>query len=183
MRGTCDGEPRPVPVADGCSWKIGALARALISCSPSCQCMDSADRQGMPISVATFCHIWSLNLFLKVSLDMENRAQNRRLMQAPYEMFDMGVVRPNMEEASGEEASDQISGNFIHMRKCGLMVQGSRVVHTERRVLPACSSSPRPRWPAFRGSSDSAGGKRWSSFQEGVWQYRPTSYLDRVVRW
>jgi hypothetical protein len=59
--GISDGELSDV--AEGWSWKTGALARALISCSPSCQCIDSADRQGMPISVATFCHIWSLKLF------------------------------------------------------------------------------------------------------------------------
>lgn len=51
----CEGEL--FDVADGWSWKTGAFARALISCSPSCQCMDSAERQGIPISVATFCHI------------------------------------------------------------------------------------------------------------------------------
>ena len=69
--GTSDGEPSDV--AEGCSWKTGALARALISCSPSCQCIDSAERQGMPISVATFCHIWSLNLFHRQHVFLRRR--------------------------------------------------------------------------------------------------------------
>jgi hypothetical protein len=63
MTGTCEGfELIPVPDADGWSWKTGALARALISCSPNCQCMDSTARQGIPILVANFCHISSLSL-------------------------------------------------------------------------------------------------------------------------
>lgn len=37
-------------------------ARRAISCSPSCQCMASAARQGMAISSATFDHISALNL-------------------------------------------------------------------------------------------------------------------------
>lgn len=37
-------------------------ARRAISCSPSCQCMASAARQGIAISSATFDHISALNL-------------------------------------------------------------------------------------------------------------------------
>lgn len=37
-------------------------ARRAISCSPSCQCMASAARQGMAISSATLDHISALNL-------------------------------------------------------------------------------------------------------------------------
>lgn len=33
-----------------------------ISCSPSCQCMDSANSQGTPSSAASFAHIVSLRL-------------------------------------------------------------------------------------------------------------------------
>lgn len=39
-------------------------ARLAISCSPSCQCIFSAARQGIPISLATWLHISCLNLFL-----------------------------------------------------------------------------------------------------------------------
>lgn len=37
-------------------------ARRAISCSPSCQCMASAARQGIAISSATLDHISALNL-------------------------------------------------------------------------------------------------------------------------
>lgn len=37
-------------------------ARRAISCSPNCQCMASAARQGIAISSATFDHISALNL-------------------------------------------------------------------------------------------------------------------------
>lgn len=37
-------------------------ARRAISCSPNCQCIASAARQGMAISSATFDHISALNL-------------------------------------------------------------------------------------------------------------------------
>ena len=58
----CLSIPLPLPAVDECGWKTGALVRMLISCLPSCQCIDSADLQGICISDATFCHIWSLNL-------------------------------------------------------------------------------------------------------------------------
>lgn len=37
-------------------------ARRAISCSPNCQCIASAARQGIAISSATFDHISALNL-------------------------------------------------------------------------------------------------------------------------
>lgn len=42
-------------------------ARRAISCSPSCQCMASAARQGMAISSATLDHISALNLWARLA--------------------------------------------------------------------------------------------------------------------
>jgi hypothetical protein len=63
MPGTCEGDELvSVPDADWWNWKRDASARTFISSLPTCQCMDSADRQGIPSSVATICHICSLKL-------------------------------------------------------------------------------------------------------------------------
>jgi hypothetical protein len=98
----------------------------------------------MPISVATFCHIWSLNLNVESALEEDLSLQSRTVVQAVWE----GKHKPKRarRNITGVGYSDGPNERSVMSSfDCRTALQEIGAVHTERRVSRACFSSPRPR--------------------------------------
>ena len=146
-------------------------ARRAMSCSPSCQCMASAARQGMPSSVARGVHISGLNLLSggRISLKIHcGLSQGRKwvwLLEICYSTVafpqasgvQVFIFRHHYLHQTGRNSHKPPKRSLAH--RYSNDIQHIEIIRlTFHTASPAYSSSPHPTRSVARGNSGSAVG-------------------------
>ena len=123
-------------------------ARRAISASPSCQCIASAARHGIPSSAASGPHMSGFNLFLRQwLLSMRSNAEMSIKKEIEGRSYGKEAIRGLKYSIAGcplgIHKRCQMSSTQKHGTKLNSHCMG-RVLHTVRTASPIDSSSPHP---------------------------------------